>query len=220
MAISILSWKTAHLHGEAWISQHRLRHKIFVERQRWRVPVYNGLEYDEFDTPSAQYVVWCDCEGQARGVVRLLPTTRPYMLKSLWPELLSPQMPDSPQIWEATRFGCDHTLPASMRREVVAELIAACLEFGLEHGIRSYLALMPVAVFKQVIAAAGCQVEVGRQSLRMGCHDVVAGAVKVDQASLAAVRMRARLHGPMIESAHIAALRPSIGSRPASDRMQ
>src|SRR5436190_10638472 len=57
MSTVCITWENAHLHGEAWISHHRLRYRIFVERQGWAVPTYNGLEYDEFDTPAARYIL-------------------------------------------------------------------------------------------------------------------------------------------------------------------
>ncbi len=60
MTVVSLSWETAHLHGETWISHHRLRHRLFVERQGWEIPTYRGMEYDEFDTPAAQYLLWVD----------------------------------------------------------------------------------------------------------------------------------------------------------------
>jgi len=106
MAVLEMCWRTAHLHGEAWISSHRLRKKIFVERQGWEVPVDEDLEYDEFDNPKAKYIMWLDDAGEARGVVRLLPTTSTYMIEKLWPDLVDGELPKAPNVWEATRFGC------------------------------------------------------------------------------------------------------------------
>src|SRR5688572_22902087 len=110
MPLVCLDWETAHLHGVAWISQHRLRHRLFVERQHWNVPTYKNLEYDQFDTPAAKYLLWLDWMGMARGVVRLVPTTQPYMVETLWPGLVRGSLPKSPSIWEASRFGCDRNL--------------------------------------------------------------------------------------------------------------
>ena len=87
MAFIALNWETAHLYGEAWISHHRLRHRLFIDRQNWAVPSFGGLEFDQFDSPAAHYLLWLDAAGQARGAVRLVPTTQPYMLQTLWPDL-------------------------------------------------------------------------------------------------------------------------------------
>ena len=80
-----ITWANAHQHGEAWISHHRLRYRMFVERQKWSVPSYKQIEYDEFDTPAA--TIYTDgCWSTTARLVpsRLIPTTRPYMVESLW----------------------------------------------------------------------------------------------------------------------------------------
>lgn len=198
MMTVIISWESAHLYGEAWISHHRLRHQIFVDRQSWNIPTYNGLEYDEFDTPSARYVLWIDSAGRARGVARLLPTTRPYMVKSLWPDLLQRELPETETIWEATRFGCDQSLDPATRRRVVTELICGCLEFGLTNGIHQYLSVMPVAVLTHIIANAGCKIAIQAPRFRMGRHDVAAAYLDVSPAILAEVRARAGIRHPVL----------------------
>ena len=116
MSVLCLNWETAHLYGETWIAHHRLRHRLFVERQGWNVPSVRGLEHDQFDTPAAQYLVWKDRGEDVRGVARLLPTESPYMVKNLWPDLVDGELPEEADIWETTRFGCDRSLGPSDRR--------------------------------------------------------------------------------------------------------
>jgi N-acyl-L-homoserine lactone synthetase len=198
MSVICVDWESAHLHGEAWISHHRLRHRIFVERQRWEVPTYNGLEYDQFDTPAARYLLWLDAHQQARGVTRLIPTTQPYMVQTLWPQLVDGSLPQLSTVWEATRFGCDRDLDAQTRRRVVAELICGCQEFGLANGVSKYLGVMPLAVFRHVIAAAGCRVTQLGPSHRMQHHQVAAAYIEVSTATLAAVRRQTGIHGPIL----------------------
>src|SRR5690606_27788678 len=115
-------------------------HRLFIDRQNWAVPSFGGLEFDQFDSPAAHYLLWLDTAGQARGAVRLVPTTQPYMLQTLWPDLLGNHVPREPGIWDASRFGCDRNLPAQLRRRVLGELIYGCQEFGLARGIHAYLA--------------------------------------------------------------------------------
>jgi len=199
MPIVCVSWESAHLHGEAWISHHRLRHRIFVERQQWDVPSHNGLEYDQFDTPAATYVLWVDDRHQARGVTRLVPTTRPYMVRSLWPELVRGPLPHSPVVWEASRFGCDRDLDPSTRRRVVAELICACQEFGIANGIVKYVAVMPVPIFRHVLSQAGCSVTPLGPTMRMGRHEIAAASIDVGFATLATVRARCLGRGAVLD---------------------
>ena len=40
-----------------WRISTRLRHRLFVERNGWQVPSHDGMEYDQFDTPAAVYLV-------------------------------------------------------------------------------------------------------------------------------------------------------------------
>ena len=195
MPIVCLDWETVHLHGEAWISHHRLRHRVFIERQGWKVPTYRGFEYDEFDTPAAKYILWLDNQGHARGVTRLIPTTRPYMVQTLWPQLVDGELPQMDSIWEASRFGCDRNLDSATRRQIVTELICSCQEFGVANGIRKYLSVMPLVIFKHVIMAAGCPVTILGSAKRMEHHYVGAGYIDVSPKTLAAVRDRVGRRG-------------------------
>jgi N-acyl-L-homoserine lactone synthetase len=156
MPVVVVDWESAHRHGEVWIAQHRLRHRIFVERLGWNVSTYHGLEYDAFDTPAAKYIVWLDADGEARGIVRLVPTTVPYMIHDVWPDWLASPLPHCREVWEATRFGCDHQLAPAQRRRAVLEMIAGCERFGIANGISSYLAVMPMWIFERILISAGC----------------------------------------------------------------
>ncbi|MEM8815285.1 MAG: acyl-homoserine-lactone synthase [Pseudomonadota bacterium] len=198
MSVVCLSWETAHLYGEAWISHHRLRHRLFVERQGWDVPTYEGMEHDEFDTPSARYLLWVDDAGKTRGVARLLPTTKPYMLKTLWPDLVHDELPESAAVWEATRFGCDRSLDAATRRRVVAEIVCATQEFGLQRGISRYLTVMPLRLLRCVIEKAGCEVEVLGPERMLGNLPAVAASLAIRPDILAEIRRRGALPGPVL----------------------
>ena len=203
MPIVCLSWETAHLYGEAWVSHHRLRYRAFVERQAWNIPSHNGLEYDQFDTPAAKYILWLDKNGQARGATRLIPTTRPYMLQTVWPHLMIRRPPESDDIWEASRFACDHDLDPQTHRMVVLDLICACQRFGLENGIGSYLSVMPLGVYRNVLEAAGCHVMLLGPSQKMGRHRIAAASIAVSRSILAAIRAQAALrHRPGEQSGY------------------
>jgi N-acyl-L-homoserine lactone synthetase len=198
LTIVCLSWETVHLHGEIWISHHRLRHRLFVERQGWEVPSYRGMEHDEFDTPAAQYLLWLDDVGETRGVARLLPTMRPYMLRKLWPDMVSDELPESDSIWEATRFGCDQSLSPPVRRRAVAEILCAMQEFGIMHGIERYLAVMPLRLLQCVVVKAGCQVQVLGPARLIGRFPTVAAYLTVSSDVLAELRRRAALRGAVL----------------------
>jgi N-acyl-L-homoserine lactone synthetase len=194
-----LTWETAHQHGQAWISHHRLRYRMFVERQRWNVPSYRQLEYDQFDTPAATYILVVDDQNRTLGTTRLIPTTRPYMVETLWPDLVDTALPHLPSIWEASRFGCDRDLDALNRRQVIAYLIQSCQEFGLLNDIKRYLGVMPTWIFKHVIAAHGCPVAFLRPRPVLSSQKIEAAYIDVSPSVLDIVRQHTGLDEALIE---------------------
>ena len=198
MPIVSLNWETVHLNGEVWISHHRLRHRVFVDRQGWEVPAVRNMEYDCFDTPAAEYLMWTDHEGEVRGVARLLPTVHPYMIQSLWSDLVPGELPQSPSVWEATRFGVDETLDARTRRQIVAELLCAMQEFGLSRDINYYLAVMPVRLLNAVVVKAGWPVTVLGPERQLGKLPAAAAHLAVSSKILADLRRRANIRGSVL----------------------
>lgn len=194
-----VTWASVHQHGEAWISHHRLRYRMFVERQKWGVPNYKQIEYDEFDTPAATYILTVDEHYRTLGTMRLIPTTRPYMIESLWPDLVDTELPHSDSVWEASRFCCDRDLDAASRRQVVAQLILGCQEFGIANGISKYLGVMPIQIFKYVIAANQCPVTRAGPMLRQGGHKIAAAYIDVSSSILEAVRLHTGIRNVVLE---------------------
>ncbi len=197
-----VTWATAHQYGEAWISHHQLRYRMFVERQKWDVPSYNHIEYDEFDTPAATYILAVDDHNRALGTTRLIATTRPYMVEKLWPDLVEIELPHSDSIWEASRFGCDPNLDGAARRQVVSRLILGCQEFGIANGISRYLGVMPIPVFEKVIAANHCPVSPIGSTFRQDGHDIGAAYIDVSISTLEAVRLHTGIRKVVLEPQH------------------
>jgi N-acyl-L-homoserine lactone synthetase len=136
--IEAFSFKTAHLFADALASQAQLRHKVFVERRQLEHLSFDGMEYDEFDTPAAVYLVWRDAKQVVRGLIRISPTSMPYMLRTYWPFLcVSRELPQSADVWEMTRVCVDHTFQASMRRRIIPELLCALQEFCFKNDIKA-----------------------------------------------------------------------------------
>ena len=196
--IEVVNWANSHAFGDSLAAHHRLRHKCFVERSGWTVPSHDGMEYDQFDTPAAIYLIHREAGGPVQGVARLLPTTRPYMLKELWPDLLCGEVPESPLVWEATRFGVDEDLEPAMKRRVSAAIIAGCLEFGLSMGIERYLVLSPHMILRRTIAGVGCAVRRLGESRTLTTYPVSAAEIQVSAEALAIARAKAGLHGSIL----------------------
>jgi len=81
------------------------RHKVFVERLGWQLTTPDGMERDQFDRPDTVYVVASNELGDVCGCARLLPTTQPYLLSEVFPDLLNGlSPPSSADVWELSRF--------------------------------------------------------------------------------------------------------------------
>ena len=194
MSIDCFNVTTAHLYGDALASQFRLRHQVFIERVDYKVPSWRGMEYDQFDTPATQYFVWRDETGVARGVARLAPTTLNYMLKEVWPDKITKiDMPHSEHVWEGTRFGVDHSLPAAQRNAIVKELVCGYMEYAASHGIDDIIGVMPVGILRAVFARNGWQpVELGPVWREDGI-EVQAARLPVTMETLQSVRHRTKV---------------------------
>ena len=136
--IEAFSLKNAHLFGDALASQARLRYTVFVKRRALDHPHYGGMEYDEFDTPAAVYLVWRDPNLVVRGLMRLVPTTMPYMLQQYWPYLCQTRvLPVADDVWEISRVCIDKLVEPRVRRCIVPELLSAAQEFCTLNDIRA-----------------------------------------------------------------------------------
>jgi acyl homoserine lactone synthase len=136
--IEAFSLRTAHLFQDALASQARLRYRAFVQQSNLPHPHFEDMEYDEFDTPAAVYLVWRDSDLAVRGLIRLLPTNRPYMLKTYWPHLVETgAMPSDQFVWEVTRVCVDKKLPGHVRSKILPELLCGVSEFFEIHKIRA-----------------------------------------------------------------------------------
>lgn len=200
MTTEVFNWETAHLFGDALPSQHKLRRQLFIDRQSYNVPVYNELEYDQYDTPAATYVVRRDGQGVVRAVNRLVPTAMPYMIKDLWPDVITKcPVPTSWDVWESSRFGVDNTLDPVTRDRYLGELLCGIIEFGLARGIHWYLAILTAPLIKRSLIASGLDVEILGEARAIGNSPPAAPIkVNVTRASLAEMYRRKGLTGPVL----------------------
>jgi len=120
----------------------RYRHHVFVEKLGWQLHTRARFELDEFDRKDTIYLIARNPKGEIVGTSRLLPTHRPYLLATVFPQLLGDvPAPCSPQIWELSRF---------------AAVDGAHLG-GSEVPCESPLALEMLGVAMQVVAREGGQ---------------------------------------------------------------
>lgn len=149
------------------------RKSVFVDLLKWDVPVLAGTyEIDQFDDEHARYLVLTDRTGGHLGSARLLPTTRPHILDSLYADLCAKAPPKGPAIYEITRFCLDRRLRAPERRAARDTLVAALADYAIEHGIQRYTAIAEMGWFQQIVAF-------GWRCRPLGLPETIGGAMLV-----------------------------------------
>lgn len=189
--------------GRAWVDQFRLRYQLLVDGQYWNLSRYRGMEYDQYDTPAATYLVWQDPSGVVRGSVRAVPTDRPYMIKDVWPELIeNRELPSTLSVWEATRFCVDSALPREMRQRIKHELVLSFLEFGLKNDIREMIGIMPPKLWQSVFVKSGWPIEYLGKEKDLGKDGIIiAGSMPISLQILEDVRKATGINHPVLLTA-------------------
>lgn len=125
------------------------RHKIFIERLGWQLPVENGMERDQFDHPDTLYVVSREANGAICGCARLLPTTEPYLLSEVFPHLLAgAPIPNTRDVWELSRFAAASIEPNSTIDATgnTRSLLAAAVKSAAEQGAKRLITVSPLGI--------------------------------------------------------------------------
>jgi len=129
------------------------RKRVFVDLLGWDVPVLAGkYEVDQFDDSHARYLILADPDHRHLASARLLPTTRPHILDTLYAELCDGAPPRGPEAYEITRFCLDRTLEAAERRHWRDALITGLVHYALEHRITTYTGVAERGWLDQILA--------------------------------------------------------------------
>ncbi len=142
-------------HKDLIREMHRDRKRVFVDRLKWSVPVLEGeLEIDQFDHDGAIYLIVASPEGRHFGSARLLPSTRPHILGSLFPQLCAEAVPQGSDIWEMTRLVYSPELTdISAHNRTRMMLRLAMVEFAVAAGIRHYCCIVRMDFLPTVLSA-------------------------------------------------------------------
>ncbi len=105
------------------------------------------------------YILHLDDEtGQVTGGVRLMPTTGPTLMHSVWADMLpDPEDFRSPNIWEATRF-CVETSTSrkqSLANRITLALTLSVIDFAQANGISHIIAVCESKFFDMTNAYCG-----------------------------------------------------------------
>ena len=198
--LSLVSYENLDRYGGIFAGQFRLRHEGFLQRQDYQVRDYNGMEYDQYDTPATSYLIYHEGD-QVLGVNRLNPTTHGCMLRDLAPGLVDDEsLLDDPLIWESTRYCISKDVGAGLRKKIIHEMALAYLEFGLSMGLKKIIGMMPTYIVRSVFERPGIEMEsLGKTSL-MGRHRIRAVAIPVDRRQLENVKKKTGIDGPVLHA--------------------
>jgi N-acyl-L-homoserine lactone synthetase len=128
------------------------RKRVFIDLLRWDLPVLDGCyEVDQFDDAHARYLIITDTDQAHLASARLLPTTRPHILDTLFPRLCRGAIPRGPQVWEITRFCLSRELQSAGRRQARNQLVSALAAHALQTGIKTYTGVAEIAWLQQIL---------------------------------------------------------------------
>ncbi len=143
--LHFLSGKGAELSPETMRRLAQYRHAVFIQKLGWPLPTDDGLESDGFDHADTLYVIARDRSGAIGGCARLLPTSEPYLLGEVFPNLMGDTvLPCAADIWELSRFAismpASETLTAAQAWENTRSLMAEIVRVAQAHGARKLIA--------------------------------------------------------------------------------
>lgn len=112
----------------------RIRHRIYVQGRKWSALAReDGREIDQFDNGDAVYLIGLDSFGNVQSGVRLVPTTRPNLMRDVFPHTVpSGKIPSSDRIYEMSRFFLtEQPRDKAASHRASGELLCAMFEYGL-----------------------------------------------------------------------------------------
>ncbi|WP_233192727.1 acyl-homoserine-lactone synthase [Acidimangrovimonas sediminis] len=163
---TVLSFSNMHEKGDLFINYLRARKEVFIDHKGWHLPEENGMEFDQYDTPKARWIVLHEY-GEILAGVRIAPTTaqcgaHSYMIRDAQLGLLDGlpydvlffDAPQDDKIWEATRLFVVPSVPADRRMRINALLLHAMADGARAEGADHVIGIVP-AVFRRWMSRLG-----------------------------------------------------------------
>jgi N-acyl-L-homoserine lactone synthetase len=198
--VSVITSDNQTLYGDALETMHRDRKTIFIDTMKWDLPCPDGVhEVDQFDTADAVYLLAADPRTRAHlGSVRLLPTTRPHLLGSVFPQLCDTDLPVGPDVWEITRLCTAPQLDPQAALQVRSHLTLAVVEFALLYGVSQYTAVTYLGMVPGLLAVGWDCDPLGLPK-DCGGDMLTALSIRVTPATLQMLRTRMERRAPVLE---------------------
>ena len=188
--------------ARALLEMHHDRKRVFVDTLGWQLPSRDSwLEVDEFDNEYAVYLI-ARTAGTVRhqGSVRLLPSTRPHVLASLFPFLCADSVPVGEECWEISRLVAAPGETGGTAVVKVHRMLAlALLEFADLNDITNY-SLVTEAHRVPALLSVGWDVRpLGLPTVCMG-ENLQALQIVIHEDSLAVMRNRFGIEESVLQS--------------------
>lgn len=188
-------------HAPALMQMHHDRKRVFVDRLGWSLPCRSSwLEVDDFDNERAVYLLARDpMTGRHMASVRLLPTTGPHMLSSLFASLCVGAIPTGEDCWEISRFlTCPPEVEGTSVLRLHRLLAAALLEFALMKSIRRYTLVTEAHRLPALLSIGWSVMPLG---LATPCEDETLQAleIRVEEPVLARLRRKTGISSGVLQ---------------------
>ena len=164
-----------------------------------RTGIDRSVMFGYFDD-GPNLVTMASADGRHAASARLLETTRPHILGSLFPQLCQTTLPQGSRVREITRFCLDPQLPTLERREARNVLVSGLVEHALDTGIDTFTGVADMGWFQQILAF-------GWRCHPLGLPQVIGGRM------LAALAIAITAETPSLLAAS-GIYRPTVTARP------
>ncbi len=156
--LHVITARNRHSYVREIDSMHRDRKRVFVDRLKWDLRVFDGeREVDQFDTDDAVYIMEADNRHHLASL-RLLPTTKPHLLGDIFPFLCKGDVPRGEDIWELTRLCITPDVDKAEAAGLRGIVWLGALRYAFARGIHKFTGVTHAQFLSQVLAA-GLHVE-------------------------------------------------------------
>jgi acyl homoserine lactone synthase len=214
--MKIIAGTPEQLSAEMLSEMARYRYRVFVEKLGWDLPTRDRMELDQFDRCDTCYVIARDASGEIVGTARLLPTHRPYLLASVFPQLLGgAAAPCTPLVWELSRFaavdfGADpRGVEDALGSSAALTLLSAAMRAAAHRGARRLISASPVGI-ERILRRAGVTARRVAPPTLVDGRNLFACLIEIDKRWRPPKDRRGDLPRPLTRPWHAAAAAPGI----------
>jgi N-acyl-L-homoserine lactone synthetase len=185
--MNVISGKAEALSANLMSQLASYRYKVFIETLGWELETRNQQEYDQFDHEDTIYVLSKDEDGDVNGCARLLPTSSPYLLGEVFPQLMNGQpVPCSPDVWELSRFAAvdfnSATTSAlsqfSMGFSIA--LLKRAIAVAKQHGAKRLITVSPIGI-ERLLKRGGIACHRAGPPMIIGGHPIFACWIDLEE---------------------------------------